>query len=288
MEYASTPGRESAKQRSRRIPLDYYRQPTLLDQWKWRVTLVAALLGGIYFLWVVAGWLAGLEWAAGQWSPAPVADVHAAWNGKCSACHVSGVNQRSDGAAIALLTAALATEQSRQGAADCRCMACHAGPAHHDNQLAVEVASCAACHRDHQGRSADLTRVADSVCTRCHKDLSSHRDGAKKSVAQGEPFANVTDWRSHPSFRSIGGDNSASFADPGRLRFNHALHMRERQVAEGAKEAVKRKWETVSQKHWQQLLAGQPAPADVASPVQLSCASCHQLDDAASGAAVPA
>jgi hypothetical protein len=288
MEYVSTPGRESAKQRSRRIPLDYYQQPTRLDQWKWRVTLVAVSLGGIYFVWVVAGWLAGFASAARQWSPASVADVHAAWNGQCATCHVTGVNQRSDGGAISLLTAPLSSGQSRREAADGRCIACHAGPAHHDNQFAAEIVSCAACHRDHQGRSADLTRVADSVCTHCHADLSSHRDRAKKSVAQGEPFANVTDWRSHPSFRSIGGDNQASFADPGRLRFNHALHMQAGQVAEGAKEEAKKKWESVPQKHWPQLLAGQPAPAKVDSPVQLSCASCHQLDDAVSGATVPA
>ena len=288
MEQVSTPGRESAKQRSRRIPLDYYRQPTLLDRVKWRVTAIAAVLGGIYVAWVVGGWLTGSELAARHWSPGSVANVHAAWDGQCATCHVSGANQRSDGGAVSLLSAPFAGGQSRREASDGRCIACHAGPAHHDNQLAAEVVSCAACHRDHQGRSADLTRMADSQCITCHADLSTHRDTAKNSVAAEKPFANVVDWRSHPSFRSLGGNNQASFADPGRLRFNHALHMQEGQVAAGAVEAAKKRWDSIPETYWPQLLTGQPAPANLTVAVKLSCASCHQLDDAASGGGVPA
>jgi predicted CXXCH cytochrome family protein len=288
MENVTTPARESAKQRSRRIPLDYYRQPTLLDRVKWRVTAIAAVVGGLYVLWVVGGGLIGSETAARQWSPAPVADVHAAWDGQCSACHVTGASQRSDSGAVSLLAAPFLGGQSRREAADGRCIACHAGPAHHDNQFAAEVVSCAACHRDHQGRSADLTRVADAMCTACHADPGTHVDGKKRSVAVGGSLAPVASWLSHPEFRSIGGSNQAAFADPGKLRFNHALHMQEGQVAPGATDDAKWKWERIRPEYRPQLLAGRSDQFKGDMAVQLTCASCHQLDDAASGEGVPA
>ncbi len=278
MDPVASTGPESAKQRSRRIPLDYYRQPTRLDTIKWRLTLAMAAGAGIYVAWVVVGWLLGSDRAARQFSPAPVASVHATWNGQCAACHVPGASLRSDAGGMAFLSGSwLSAAGSAQQASDDQCRTCHAGPAHHENQFAAEVVSCAACHRDHQGKSADLTRVVDRLCTACHRDLARHRDEAKPSVASGKPFQNVTEWRSHPAFRSLGGD------DPGRLKFNHALHLLPGQAPAGAKASAQKKWGDIAKTYWAGLMAGESDAVAGEMPVQLSCASCHLLDDATTG-----
>jgi hypothetical protein len=120
-------------------------------------------------------------------SPAPVAAVHAAWEGRCDACHepFTGIQ-----------------------AAD-RCGTCHAGPAHFANQ-AVEANRCAACHVDHRGHDTVLARVADEQCTSCHRDL------APPNAVLGFPAG-------HPDkSRSV---NAAAAA--GRtLKFSHAVHLR--------------------------------------------------------------
>lgn len=289
MDQVTSTGRESAKQRARRIPLDYHRQPTRLDRAKWRLTWIVAAAAGMYVVWLLAGWRLGWPSAARQFSPAPVAGVHAAWDGNCAACHVVGANVRSDAGAIALLAAPLARgEGSPRQVADGQCSACHSGPAHHENQIAAEIVSCAACHRDHQGPNADLTRVADVACTACHSDLSRHQEQGKKSIATGEPFVSVASWGSHPEFRSLGGKNQASFIDPGRLKFNHALHMLPGQAPADAVENAKRKWGSIDAADRAGLLAGRNQPVDDRQPVQLACDSCHQLDSAASGDGVPA
>ena len=45
--------RESAKQRARRIPLDYYRQRTPLDKAKWRLSWLAGIAALAYAAYVV-------------------------------------------------------------------------------------------------------------------------------------------------------------------------------------------------------------------------------------------
>ena len=284
MDQVTRTGRESAKQRSRRIPLDYHRQPTDLEMGRRRWTWIAAALGGIYVAWVLLGWCLGWPQAARQFSPAPLADVHAAWSDDCAACHVPGVNLRSDSQAIATLTALLRPgEKTKQEIVDHQCRSCHAAGDHHANQIAAEVQSCASCHRDHRGRDAKLTRVADAECLACHRNLEQHRDDAKRSIAGGQPFASVASWQAHPEFRSLGGENQAEFTDPGRLKFNHALHMLPGQAPAGALARAQKTWDSIDPEEREHLLAGRNQPADGKQPVQLVCGSCHQPDGAPPG-----
>src|SRR5206468_1310078 len=83
-------------------------------------------------------------------SRGPVANPHAAWESNCEVCHTPFTSIRPG------------------HTADAKCQACHTPADHSANQKPASVAGCADCHRDHQGRTASLTRLADETCTGCH------------------------------------------------------------------------------------------------------------------------
>jgi hypothetical protein len=198
------PPLKTGKQRATRIPLDYYRHRDRLESWKrW-------LTGGAFLL--VLGWvLSGLVWTDQgrlRYSRGPLATVHATWETKCDACHVayepmSGENWMSR----VVVDAHTSDEQ---------CRSCHAGPEHSARQFPQEVQSCAGCHRDHRGRDASLTRVADSECTRCHADIAAHTQGSDPQ------FLNVGRIEDHPRFKIF---RSSPPEDPGKLKFSHKRHL---------------------------------------------------------------
>src|SRR5688500_20213983 len=92
--------RDSAKQRARRIPLDYYRKLTGLDAAKWLLTSLASLVAGGYVLWTLLGWLAGNPAATRQFSPAPIARAHGAGETDCAACHLPRSEERRVGRGV--------------------------------------------------------------------------------------------------------------------------------------------------------------------------------------------
>jgi hypothetical protein len=128
---------------------------------------------------------------------------------------------------------------------DPACKRCHDMPAH--NEQLLEEQHCAACHREHRGRIS-LARVPDDNCTNCHADLKSHDRGGDKS-----PFRDVTGFPAgHPEF-ALWTNRDAEVVDgkdPGRLHFNHQVHLQENGVL-----GPDRK------------------------PVHLDCAACHQYDE---------
>jgi hypothetical protein len=259
--------RESAKQRARRMPLDYCKGLSQLDRLKWLLTgLVCAAVGG-YLAWTLGGWAVGNENAARQYSPAPVASVHAVWDGQCAACHAPGQSLRQDGQAISTVGASV----FGHSAGDVRCVSCHAGPPHHANQIAGEVWSCSGCHRDHQGRDADLTRMADATCTRCHARIEQHREGVS---LLSPPTESVTSFAvDHPAFRSL------KSADPGRLKFNHRLHLLPGQAPQAAKASAKKTLADVPEQYREFLIAPQRlADLPLDTVIQLDCADCHVTD----------
>jgi hypothetical protein len=206
------PGRETSKQRSGRIAADYYKQPDRLARgkaWLSAVVIVITVL-----------WLSGLLGRVGDGlrrservrvlaSHGPLARVHAAWDTECEACHAPF--QPIDGSSWAARLAG--TGRST----DSRCEACHAGPAHH--QSASDPTSCSSCHRDHGGRDASLVKIDDHNCTRCHANLDNHlKPGAKTAFATSiTRFTGGTP--PHPEFKPL------TTKDPGRLIFDHALHL---------------------------------------------------------------
>jgi hypothetical protein len=263
--------RKTAKQRVGGIPLDYYKQPDRLTRWKIGLSAAAVVVA---VGWWASGWaLAGRGRGQLRYSHGPVARVHATWDAQCAACHVD-FRPISGGASWA---GALGVETK---AGDAKCMACHAGPPHHDNQVEAEVKSCAGCHRDHRGRDASLVRLPDSDCTSCHAGLASHTKGGQTDYKDVSAFD-----RDHPEFAVL----RDAAKDPGKLKFNHALHM-----TPGMNPVDKGKpvW-----------LVGQIADKDEREryrlpkqtdndPVTLDCQSCHQADggnaSAASLARLPA
>jgi predicted CXXCH cytochrome family protein len=258
--------RETSKQRSLRIPLDYARRPDRLARAKFRLSVAAAVLT----LW----WLSGLGWDVRLWSRraersremathGPLAKPHAAWDTSCDACHVPFTP--IDGSSWA----ARFVDHPRES--ETRCRSCHAGHAHNANESPIDSSTCASCHRDHRGREASLVAVADQECTRCHAALDGHiKPDARPSFA-----VSVTGFDSdssrHPEF-ALSRNGPAN--DPGRLKFNHALHM----TPGFNPEPEGRPIETLADLPPADRETYRPAGSRDDEPVRLRCDSCHQPD----------
>src|SRR5262245_45999785 len=162
---------ESAKQRSLRVPLDYYRRPDALVRLKWSLAALVAGLSTLYIGWLFTDARRGPVHA----SPGPLSSVHAAWNDDCHMCHQSFQPLRSD---AVNLTALVTGQAAHRESHDAACLKCHNVPVHHATAKANDVPGCAACHREHQGRAADIVRASDANCLSCHRDIEHHRSGA--------------------------------------------------------------------------------------------------------------
>jgi Cytochrome c7 and related cytochrome c len=230
----------TGKQRAARIPLDYFKHPTFLDWGRgWWALAIAALVA---LGWAASGWLMSGQ---GQtyYSRGPVTAVHATWDNDCMACHTAFTPLSGDAYAKHFVLDTHAMNQ--------KCEACHAGPPHHAG--ATPELACAACHHDHRGREASLVRLSDSDCTRCHADLTNHLANGTPTVDNKVTAFTVAQ---HPEFKVLRDKGD----DPGKLKFNHKLHM---------------------QKDLQYNLL--VADADGGqhtrpTPANLQCNSCHHLD----------
>lgn len=266
-----SPIRDSAKQRVLRIPLDYYKRTTGLERVKWLLSAGVLLVAGVYAAGTVVAWRRHSPLAARQFSPGPVASVHFAWNDRCEACHESGVPLRHDARGIDQLTRWITGRStSPRATMERRCTACHPGAAHHPSQIDAENLACTACHRDHAGRDADLTRVDDGACTSCHRDIARHR----RSDAEASPASlNIASWTDHPEFRSLDRD------DPGRVKFNHRLHLLPGQYPRDAKPTALKRLSSIDPSYW--VVLGYPDDTPPDTVVQLDCAACHEFDASA-------
>jgi hypothetical protein len=204
-------------------------------------------------------------------SRGPLAQVHSAWNNECQACHVDFVPITGSAFGLASNDWAHVT--------DANCKSCHTGHVHHDNQILDaaaerESANCAACHVEHRGSDANLQMVSDRHCTVCHADLAAHRTGSSKFAA---PIADAIDSFStdaHPTFRSIQ-------QDPGRLAFNHALHMTAG-LTDAGKGVRPLTPDDLPERYRGRYAA---RPADGQSLIMLDCDDCHELQRSDASAA---
>ena len=250
--------KETGKQRKSRIELGYYKVPDAQSRWRFWLSLLALVAAG--------GWiLIAPIWSPGRprdvrlfqqnllASKGPLAQPHATWDSTCEACHVPFTPINGSHWAPKL--------GSGTQAGDGNCRTCHRGPEHHKSQRSEDVPSCAECHRDHRGRDASLLAMDDAVCTTCHKDLAKHR-------ATGFD----ADPEHHPPFTP---PEVATGTDEVRIKFNHARHL-----AKGL---------TLDTKGIPLKTFANLDPADrsrygwtpalsLETPIQLECASCHQLD----------
>ena len=157
------------------------------------------LIGGLLALALVL--VLGLGGASGkdEWlSNGPLTASHALFGDECSTCHTAG-----------------------QGTSDAKCSTCHEKRGDHPGAYSLDTHflyrsdeadrsspladefTCGTCHREHQGRSAPITSVADQSCNQCHDQGNFGRDHVE--------FAFAAD----------------SIPDQDNLRFPHILHVRE-------------------------------------------------------------
>lgn len=280
----------SAKGRSSRIRPDYHRRRGGLWLWKWVLSGVAAVAS--------LGWFfSGVDFAAFT-SPTsaaltpvgrlranhgPLARVHQAWESECEACHqpFRPINADSWFASFG---------DDWGHSSDASCLKCHHVTNHHANLPSASAdanvggtdqgeLACSACHRDHLGREHDLLAVADRTCVSCHGDLKNHRvatmgdDSPRPDSTRPKGWDVVTGFADgrHPDF--------AAGEDPGRLKFNHALHMAAGMAfgGEGGTGAPFTKYSDLRQEDRARYMAA----AGVKDPnefVRLDCAACHETD----------
>jgi predicted CXXCH cytochrome family protein len=228
-----------------------------------QVLLPLLVLLGVGAFWGVDQALQGEE----RYTAGPLATAHASWEQNCTVCHVSA---QPLGA-----TNWLAVTLQQTHVADAACQQCHAGPIHHESQRRAEVAGCTSCHREHQGRRADLVRVADAHCTRCHDNLDAHLHGQTKSKYESFQggFAN------HPEFQILRKEEK----DPGQVEFNHKLHMMPglRKQLDSSVPFTLADLPT----EWRERYR-RPGQTEK-GPLQLECASCHRLDATSAVAGLP-
>jgi Cytochrome c7 and related cytochrome c len=194
----------TAKQRAQRIDLNYFKHAHGMK--RWRVLLSLALPIAV-LLWVSVFAAAGNRT---PYSAGLVSSAHAFAEMRCEVCH-TGSSAPRDPAALRP-RGPRDPRPFRAHTTDTACLACHDAPAHAVNQTAPQT--CATCHLEHRGR-VQLAQIDDGFCVECHRDLKTTRgDPAIARAVDAFPSG-------HPEFAAV----KAGAQDPGRLRFNHAIHL---------------------------------------------------------------
>jgi hypothetical protein len=259
------PLRETSRQRTSRIPLDYFKRRDALARWKLWLSLAAALF--------VGAWLTGFAWDSRAWtlraersrvlaSHGPLTRAHAIWDAECDACHVpfKPING----------SAWTSRYVANSRASDARCQACHAASPHHANAMAPDAEnSCASCHADHRGRDASLVTLDDPQCTRCHASLTAHLvPGYRASIA---PQLSQFDAAHHPEFELF---RTGAARDLGTVKFNHALHLAKGLTLVPNGLPLKR----VADLHEADRAFYRTRGEDDSAGIQLRCDACHVSD----------
>jgi hypothetical protein len=215
------------------IELDYHERPRRMRRVRkiliWTTLLVCA--GAV-------GATALTRRANKFYQAGPLSDAHAMFNDDCAQCHQDNFQTARR---------FLPWGTSVRAVPDSACVQCHDGPPHHPNQSTTE--SCAACHREHRGRKA-LARMPDEQCTQCHANIKAHTtspstvriENEVKGFPDGHPEFAL--WRSKDPKAPEG-------KDPGTIKFNHRVHLKDSGVLNGE-----------------------------GKPVKLECSKCHQPDEA--------
>ncbi|TXT38430.1 MAG: doubled CXXCH motif-containing protein [Planctomycetota bacterium] len=224
----------SSRELSSRVDLRVHQQPNRLRRAAWWLALWAAV-GSL--LWLT------LQHSLGEHQIYQAGDVtipHRLIENECWRCHTTWTP----------LQRLTSFSDDLHSIDNKKCESCHRVAEHHANQVpAHRDISCAACHQEHEG-AAMLTQPSNRHCIACHADL-------KTTHGPSEIFAkNVTRFDQldgHPDFllktlvtaaadappphakhganRAIEhfqrpGDAAPRWQDRGRIRFNHAMHLK--------------------------------------------------------------
>ena len=251
--------RYTQKTRAKRIALNYFKRPHPFRRWRFILSVAAPLLAAV--------WLLTYAGRGDQriYNSGTVSTAHQMFETDCKVCHGPGPAPG--------VTAAGFVGPSGYWArvSDNACTACHAGPAHHDNEQFTPA--CASCHIEHKGRKL-LMEAADQHCTQCHRDLKT-RDG-QPSVFH----AKIRSFREHPEFavnvREAGAkppapgdrllrvrlDDKAKLADNTPIKLNHSRHVKAN--LKGIEDLTKQ--------------LGMTGIVKVKDGLQLGCTFCHRPD----------
>ncbi|QDT04193.1 Doubled CXXCH motif (Paired_CXXCH_1) [Rubripirellula lacrimiformis] len=249
--------RETGKQRSQRIQIDYFRRRGGLQTFR-TVCIAIGLVGaGLYAAFVLA-WGGGSQVSTGQ-----IARPHAAFQNDCQLCHEDFTPMDSEAIQLDLTMVGVKREASI-GRLEAACQACHQVGDHYRNAMTssfrLQDQNCGACHSDHQGLGHDLSAVANQKCAVCHAKLA---DTCKAAPTIKPDVASFTK-ASHGDFASLMTD------DIGTIKFDHHQHLMPGQVDDGQKGAF-----TIEMLDAALRPRYRKTGQSDSDAVQLDCASCH-------------
>ena len=180
----------TTKKLAQRIDLNYFKRPTPFKRATLLLCVAVPLLAVAWLLWH------GAKKDQRVYSSGRMSEPHAVLEKQCAACHTQVAGQFS------------------AKAANNACLACHDGPAHHENQVQASVPDCATCHGEHRGR-INLRAANNENCAACHADLRT-ASSAPAFAAHIESFEN-----GHPEFAAL----RSNKVDHSTILLNHAIHM---------------------------------------------------------------
>jgi hypothetical protein len=182
------PRTRTTKKLAQRIDLGYFKRPSPLRRWAFRLSVALPALALLWLAWH------GVRGDRRVYSAGALSSSHAVLTRQCAACHVT--------------QAGFFTKKI----ADRKCLACHDGAVH---QAAQEFApSCASCHADHRG-TIRIAATSDANCTQCHASLTT-RSGSTTFARNIDRFES-----NHPEFAAL----RAGRGDPGTIQLNHYRHL---------------------------------------------------------------
>jgi hypothetical protein len=226
----------SSKQIAKSVATDKYQSPTYFNRkpyWfrKSRILWVGLTLVGVLWILISLSGMVRTSIGIGMlgervFMNGPLATHHQSLTQDCEACHTHRFTHVKDTDCMRCHAASIQVDSSSS--------AIHH---FHDSQA---MARCSECHLEHRG-DIEFAEMNDDFCTQCHATLGLE-SGAKAT-------AFTTDPADHPDLRF----RRLNLPDPGRLKFNHKMHL----VLEG-------------------VLTG--AGNDPQARRVLKCSDCHVLD----------
>ena len=269
----------SSRELSSRLKIDGHTRPNRFRRTTWWLAL-----------WAGVGSLLWLSWqhVRGEnavYQAGPVSAPHRLIENNCEKCHTTWTP----------LQRLVSLRDDLHSIDNAKCQVCHRVEAHHDNQLPRHAQiSCAACHQEHEGAEM-LQRPSNRHCIACHSKLETlthpanlHDDSVKPSdtfdnhVTQFDRSDGHPDFRlkallkqepgeppppeKHGALRAVEHfqreheDKASRWQDRGRIRFNHAMHLKAERDANG------------------QLVYGLIGKDRKFTDLSHSCEKCHEPD----------
>lgn len=247
----------TGKQRSRRIDRAYYQSLDPYVRIKRTAGWIALGLGILWSIWLFT------PMGKPQLNPGDLSHAHSAWNKQgCEACHEGFATIRSDSWGGREAVNVAVNNATCNGK-------CHAAAGHYElrtDPTVTAAENCTLCHREHMGREASLVQLADSDCSRCHRDIAKFVAANTASLAKNVNNFSRTD--GHPEFKGLA-------ADPGRIKFSHILHLKPGQAPAESHPTAK-SFAEVDTPYRDRYAHGATPPLD--QLIQLRCSDCHEPD----------